>query len=100
MRLSTYNGNFWLPVGARSPRLLRRRDRRPVPYNGDSCVKTTSLFCVLTACLVILFGCADPGAEKKSERGGCYCHQENQDRLVHGFVACGTVAERPRYFHG
>ncbi|CAI8009716.1 D-xylose-binding periplasmic protein [Geodia barretti] len=67
MRLSTYNGNFWLPVGARSPRPLRRRDRQPVPYNGDSCVKTTSLFCVLTACLVILFGCADPGAQKKSE---------------------------------
>ena len=31
------------------------------------CVKPVLLFCILTACFVTLFGCADPNAPKKSE---------------------------------
>ena len=51
MRLPTFNGNFWSLNATKN----------------KVCVKTTSLFSVLTACLVLLFGCTDPAAEKKSE---------------------------------
>ena len=84
MPLSTFSGNRWIPSTTKN----------------TVCVKITSLFCVLTACLVILFGCADPGHTKEERRGGCDCYEENQNRLVYGFVACGTVAEGPGYFHG
>ena len=83
MRLSTFKGIFWLPSATKN----------------KVCVRVTSLFCVLTACLVMLFGCADPGTQKKSEEADTTVTQENQNRLIHGFVACGTVAERSGYFH-
>ena len=60
MRLPTLKSIFWFPV--------RRRDRQPVPYDRSPYVKTTSLFSILTACLVILFGCTDPGTEKKNDK--------------------------------
>ena len=47
MCLSNLNGNFSL--------------------ESKVCVKVILLFCVLTACLVMLFGCTDPGTQKKSE---------------------------------
>ena len=51
MQLSTSYGNFWLPS----------------PTKSKVFVKATSLFCFLAMGLVMLFGCADPGTQKKSE---------------------------------
>lgn len=52
MRVPTFNGNFWSLNATKN----------------KVCVKTTSLFSILTACLVLLFGCADPGTQEKSEK--------------------------------
>ena len=50
IRLSTFYSNFWHP----------RTTKNKV------CVKATLLFCFLVG-LVVLFGCADPSTQKKSE---------------------------------
>ena len=38
------------------------------PLESKAYLKLLSIFCILTACLVMLFGCADPSARKKSKK--------------------------------